>query len=92
MSDNKSESLSRRASFKTCAKAAGGVALLGCAVALPARAQAAKVSQAQAGYQDHPNNGQSCASCALFVPATSCQVVEGTISPAGWCKLYAKKS
>jgi len=52
----------------------------------------AKNSQAAAAYQATPKNGQSCSSCALFRPPSSCLMVEGTISPDGWCKFYVKKS
>jgi hypothetical protein len=49
----------------------------------------AKSSQADAQYQPTPKNGQSCAMCQLFRPPHSCQVVTGTISPAGWCKFFS---
>ena len=52
----------------------------------------AKVSQSQAQYQDHPNDKQTCAGCANFVAPSSCQRVEGKISPNGWCTLYAAKA
>ncbi len=88
----------------------------------------AKVSQADAHYQDHPNNMQMCGMCKFYIPpggragsgmmggqmgpgmmggghmgpgmmggghmgpgmmaAGTCQVVEGSISPMGWCALY----
>jgi hypothetical protein len=84
----------------------------------------AKVSKAVAKYQDYPNNGQTCRTCKLFIPAGgrsgsgmrggqmgpgmmgghmggmsgqmgpgmmtagTCEVVEGSISPMGWCVLY----
>jgi hypothetical protein len=30
-----------------------------------------------------------CATCSLFVEPRSCKVVEGDVSPNGWCKAYA---
>jgi hypothetical protein len=30
-----------------------------------------------------------CATCTLFAAPRSCKVVEGDISPNGWCKSYA---
>ena len=47
-----------------------------------------QMSQAAALYQDHPNNGFSCAACALFRPPAACVVVAGEISPAGWCRFF----
>ncbi len=84
---------------------------------------AAKVTQADARYQSHPNNMQMCGMCKFYIPAEGqsghgmmggggmmggqmgcgmmgrhmgagmmaagdCQLVEGSISPMGWCVLY----
>jgi hypothetical protein len=48
-----------------------------------------KMSKQQAEYQDTPKDIQMCATCTLFVLPRSCKVVEGDISPNGWCKVYA---
>lgn len=83
--------LSRRRALQTlagCATLAGlAPSLLGGA---PVYAQS-KVSQKTATYQDHPNDGKNCATCNYFRPPQSCQLVDGTISPNGWCKFYLKK-
>ena len=66
----------------------------GCMLCLPAvgRARSGKVSKAQAKYQDTPKGNQNCAKCLHFVAADStCKVVEGKVSPQGWCKLWAAK-
>jgi hypothetical protein len=47
-----------------------------------------QMSKAEAEYQDRPKNGLACAACTLFRPPSSCQVVEGDISPSGWCKFF----
>jgi hypothetical protein len=52
----------------------------------------AKTDKKTAKYQDHPNNGQSCAKCKYFRPPQSCQLVEGNISPGGWCSLFTAKA
>jgi hypothetical protein len=54
---------------------------------LPAWAQQ-KMSQADAEYQHRPRNGLTCAACSLFRKPRSCEVVEGDISPEGWCKFF----
>jgi hypothetical protein len=50
-----------------------------------------KFTQQQAKYQPIPKAGQRCQTCALWQSPTSCQVVEGQVSPAGWCMLYQAK-
>jgi hypothetical protein len=51
-------------------------------VALP------KVSPAAAKYQDTPHGGMTCEACTFFRRPHACQVVEGDISPSGWCQLF----
>ena len=48
----------------------------------------AKISQADAQYQNTPKGMFSCGVCTFFIKPTSCKVVVGTISPNGWCKLF----
>jgi anaerobic selenocysteine-containing dehydrogenase len=57
----------------------------------PAAAQA-KATKAAMQYQDQPKNGQTCDTCLHWVPPAECKVVEGPISPKGWCAAYVKKS
>jgi len=66
----------------------------GCMLCQPqvGRAQSGKVSKAQAKYQDKPKGNQNCAKCLHFVAAdNTCKVVEGKVSPQGWCQLWAAK-
>jgi hypothetical protein len=57
-----------------------------------------KASKQAMKYQDQPNNGQRCDTCMQFVPGAkpdangTCKVVDGPISPNGWCIAYVKKS
>ena len=78
--------LSRR-SLLTCAavSAACGV------IARPKPADAAKMSQKAALYQDTPKGDQRCDSCTLFLPDSGCKIVDGTVRPEGWCKFYVLK-
>ena len=84
--------LSRRSLLRNVTLAAGGAAVLSTA-ALADRADAAdtKVAQKAVAYQDTPKGPQRCDNCTYFEPPASCKVVAGTISPSGWCQLYAKK-
>lgn len=50
-----------------------------------------KMSQEGAQYQDHPQDGRKCADCANFIAASkTCKVVDGQISPQGWCIFWTK--
>ncbi len=56
----------------------------------PARAwePSAKLSQIASAYHTTSNGMFSCAVCTFFVKPHSCMVVNGDISPNGWCKLF----
>jgi hypothetical protein len=72
---------------------AAGLGLVGAGLALSTREAAAqKLAQQAAQYQESPKNGQQCSTCALFEPPASCKIVDGAISPQGWCKFYVKKA
>jgi hypothetical protein len=68
---------------------------LAAAAALPAMARRAaaqgKVSKTAVQYQDQPKNDQRCSGCLHFVAPQQCKLVEGSISPNGWCMAYAAK-
>jgi hypothetical protein len=68
------------------AGAAAGAAIIG--TTTPAHA---KVPQKTVKYQDTPKGDQTCENCSLFEAPSSCKTVDGTISPQGWCMVYAKK-
>ncbi|HZY98003.1 MAG TPA: high-potential iron-sulfur protein [Candidatus Baltobacteraceae bacterium] len=63
-----------------------------------AQAQGAKSSKAAMHYQDSPNNGTQCSGCKFFTPGSdanasgSCAIVDGDISPHGYCIAYSAKS
>jgi len=85
-----SNKLSRRhILIRGVACAAGAAAVLGPVT----RARAAKMppTSPAVAYQDTPKGAQQCSNCLLFQAPSSCQIVDGTISASGWCKLWAKK-
>ena len=88
---DRNRKLSRRSLLKA-------VALFGAATLtefLAPRRQALaqqKASKQAMKYQDKPNGDQRCSSCMHFLPNNRCAIVEGTISPQGWCTAWAKKS
>lgn len=58
-----------------------------------APAAPAKVSQASVQYQTGPKDGKMCADCIHFIAeSNTCKLVEGDISPTGWCTLWAQKA
>lgn len=88
LQEHGSPNVSRREILRGVTVAAGGVAIL-----LTASSQAqAKMAQTAAGYQASPKGDQNCSGCALFKSPSSCTLVDGTISPNGWCRFYSKKS
>jgi hypothetical protein len=50
----------------------------------------AKVSQSAVTYQGTPKGEQRCGTCKQFEPPNACRLIDGKISPQGWCKLWAK--
>lgn len=72
---------------------------IGAFAALQQSAQAApNMTQKAASYQDKPNAGKQCDGCSLFIPGKTktangtCKLVQGSISPHGWCKFYSPKA
>lgn len=62
-------------------------------VASPSAAPATtKAPQASVQYQAQPKGEQKCDGCLHFVAASNtCMVVDGPISPEGWCAIWAKR-
>lgn len=52
-----------------------------------------KSSQASVQYQAQPKGDQKCDGCLHFIAeSNTCKVVEGQISPDGWCILWVPKA
>ncbi|MDA8364731.1 MAG: high-potential iron-sulfur protein [Gammaproteobacteria bacterium] len=55
------------------------------------------ISKARVRYQDHPRGDEYCADCVNFIPGPTpaakgtCMIVEGAISPRGWCTAFASR-
>ncbi len=68
---------------------------LGVAAAAAAVSQASaqqKLTQADASYQGTPKGEQRCGVCFNFQQPNGCKFVQGSISPNGWCQLFAPKT
>jgi len=72
-------------------RSVGCVAAGAAASLLPLKQAAAKMSQPSVAYQDTPKGDQQCSNCSLFQEPDACTIVDGSISPAGWCKFWVKK-
>lgn len=88
--------ISRRHLFHTTAILAGTVAStaivpLAFAQVSDQTSGGSQVSKQAAQYQDQPNGQQRCSLCANFQAPSACLVVNGTVSPSGWCKLFKAK-
>lgn len=79
----------------------GSVILLPVTAALvkgPAAADSSKASQASMHYQTTPNGSMQCSGCKFFNAAKdpsangTCNIVDGSISPHGYCMAYSAKS
>ncbi len=69
-----------------------GLFAVGCVLSIPRLGLADdKMTKAQAQYQDQPNGDRKCADCKQFISPNACALVEGNISPEGWCVFWAKK-
>jgi hypothetical protein len=91
--------ITRRDALKTLTLPALAAALAGTMVT----SAEAKASKATVKYQNSPHDGQKCADCKFFIAGKSkmstmskmsmgsCKIVEGAISPNGWCTAFTKK-
>lgn len=79
-------SLSRRRLLERAATAAGAAM----AILLPSdpTAAAPKISKAAVAYQDHPDGDKRCGKCMQFQPPNSCKLVDGTVTPQGYCRVF----
>jgi hypothetical protein len=81
-------SMSRRALLGSTTAMAAVMILAGTRTG---RAQA-KMPKQTAQYQDSPKGDQKCEGCRFFIEGGSCRLVEGEISPNGWCRLFQPKA
>lgn len=82
--------LSRRSMLQRAAVVAGAALT---ATMIPIKqVHAQKIAKDAMKYQDTPMGDKQCDSCTYWVAPASCGIVEGTISPKGYCIGYNKKS
>jgi hypothetical protein len=95
VSSNEKNGATRREVFKTGILGAVGAVAATAILTMPAQA---KMAQKAAMYQPKPHGSQSCKNCGRFIagkPATAdgtCTIVDGAVSPQGWCAMYVPKA
>ena len=89
MDDN--SKLSRRSALRAAALLAGAALTASMVRSKEALAQQ-KASQQSMQYQDKPNGDKQCSNCSQFVSPGGCKVVDGAISPSGYCIAWVKKA
>jgi len=83
---------SRRISRRIVLLRSAGCAAGAAASLIPLKQAFAKMSQKSVTYQDSPKGDQQCSNCSLFQAPNTCTLVDGNISPVGWCKFWVKKA
>jgi hypothetical protein len=83
---------SRRGLLRGATFLAAGGALLGTSITAGSAAAANKLAQKTVNYQDKPKGRAQCDNCAQWQKPANCKLVDGSISPTGWCSIYAPKS
>ncbi len=86
-----SENFSRRSLLRNIG--IGGTALAALTAASVRSSLAdGKLPKSQAKYQNAPNGDRRCASCVHFASPSSCDIVDGDVSPQGWCQFFGQKT
>ena len=81
----------RRHVLKQSLPLAAGAALAACpALAVgPTLADWRKMTKKEAGYVEKAKSAaQICAQCLYFIDPNDCVIVQGPVSPHGWCTYY----
>ena len=87
MANNTKSAASRRALLRAgLGAAAAAAALRGANAQSPP-----KLAKNVVMYQDQPKDGHECSQCANFIAPNACKIVEGEISPHGWCGAFVPK-
>lgn len=80
--------LSRRGLLQRTVGAAGAAAAMVVGHTQPAAA-AIKISKTAVAYQDHPQGDKRCGKCMQFQAPDGCKLVDGPVSPQGFCRIFS---
>ena len=81
--------LSRRLVLRRVALLAGAALTASVVQTNDALAQQKATKEAMK-YQDKPSGDKQCSNCSQFVAPGSCKIVEGSVSPSGYCIAWVK--
>ena len=96
MDDNSIDTHSRRSLLKRAALIAG-VATISLLANTRGVFAEGKLAKAVVKYQGKPKSGKDCDDCLQFIPGATpkangtCNVVDGAISPHGYCDAFARR-
>ena len=97
MDNNSTKLKARRSLLKKTAVFIAGIAAMPVLEAIRNARAEGKLGKADVKYQDKPNAGKDCDDCMHFIAGASasasgtCKVVEGQISPHGYCAAFTRK-
>jgi hypothetical protein len=97
MNENSIELKSRRSILKKTAAWLAGFAMIPLLANVRHALAAGKLAKADVMYQDTPKAGKDCDDCLQFIPGATpkangtCKVVDGVISPHGYCAAFTPK-
>lgn len=102
INEDKDKVFTRRDLLKGTAMVVTGLMIapaiaIGASQTLERKVAKATMTKSEAAYQDKPLGNHQCSNCAHFIPGASpkangtCEVVEGSITPHGWCVVYTPK-
>lgn len=95
--DDFTELKSRRSLLKKALAVMAGLGALPLLESIRHARAAGKLTKAEVKYQDKPNAGKDCDDCLQFIAGATpkaggtCKVVEGVISPHGYCIAFTPK-
>src|SRR3954465_16083548 len=95
MNENSLQTRMRRSLLKRAALLVTGLAALPLMQTIARAAE--KLQKAAVNYQDKPKNGKDCDDCMHFVAGATpkamgtCKVVDGAVSPHGYCAAFTPK-
>ncbi len=78
--------VSRRWLLQSAAGSIGAAPIL--AKPLTSATAVIKISKQAVAYEDHPEGDKRCEKCAQFQPPNACKMVDGTINPDGYCRIF----
>ena len=92
---NPSQRISRRAALALSGRLLT-LPVVGTVLLASEQALASKAAKMDFFYRPKPKDGKSCATCRLFTTTDAdkgtCAVVEGEVSPNGWCMAYSPRT